>query len=240
MRRVRLGRAFGPGRIVEFLRLIATGDSMIFQARELANARRHRSRAKVFHGQIESDVAIKIAIGRIARITFRGAPDLPAGIAIARKYRRARRRKARRIDGATRTRLPEHQAMRIDDEPAQVRFLHDRFQPRRVGAFRQPESRRITAEYGPIDIAPGQDLGPHRFRRWLQERKQTVRGRRRHDLEASFIPKFPKLAQEIAPALQEPESAVGKSCVIKFRKRPERFIVAIALYFARGQVNRAG
>ena len=36
---------------------------------------------------------------------------------------------AGRIDRAARSGFAEHQAMRIDDEPAQVCFLHDRFEP---------------------------------------------------------------------------------------------------------------
>ena len=141
---VRLRRFFRRLAIIQFFFFPASGDPMIFHPGEFSLSA--RDWPQMFHRKIETSVTIKFAIGGIARITLVRAPDLPAGVAIARKHRWARGRKARRIDGAAWAGLPEHEAMRIDDEPAQVGFLQNRFKTRRIGAFRQPATGGGTAE----------------------------------------------------------------------------------------------
>ena len=64
-------------RIRLFLRLSA-GDAMIFDAGEAAMVRRGQMRFDVVEIQIETDVAVEIAIVRVAGITFVPAPDLAA------------------------------------------------------------------------------------------------------------------------------------------------------------------
>ena len=85
-------------------------------------------REKIFERAIKADVAVEIAIDWIARITFRRAPDLSAAIAVTSERSRTVGGVARSIDGLARARLAENQAVRIENEPAQVRLLHDGFE----------------------------------------------------------------------------------------------------------------
>ena len=118
---VRVRHFFGRRAIVKFLLVAATGDAVIFDADKFAHAA--RDKIDIFERKIESDVAIEIPIGRIARITFLRAPNLTARFAIARENGRPGRGKIRRVNRAARTRFAEHHAVRVENGPADVRFL---------------------------------------------------------------------------------------------------------------------
>src|SRR5690242_17264987 len=68
MHGVRISGYFSRGAIVQILVFFSSGNAVIFHAGKFANAARDWS--KMFERQIKPDVAIKFAIGRIARITF--------------------------------------------------------------------------------------------------------------------------------------------------------------------------
>src|SRR5438128_11957101 len=87
--------------------------------------------------KIESDIAVKFAIRRIARITFLRTPNLAAGIAIARERSRTGRRVTRRINRALRCRRSKQQSVRLKNKPADIRFLQHRLESGGVGAFGQ-------------------------------------------------------------------------------------------------------
>ncbi len=95
----------------------------------------------------------------VARITFLGTPDLAGGFGVTPKRSHAGRREDRGEDPVPWPGLTEHQAMGIHDKPADIGFLEMLFDPRRVGAFRQPDPARITPETGPVMIAGDHDLG---------------------------------------------------------------------------------
>src|SRR6516162_2020356 len=69
-------RVFGRRSVIKLFLIAASGDSMIFYAREFSGSARDRS--QMFHGQIETDVVIKIPISWIARIAFVRTPNLAA------------------------------------------------------------------------------------------------------------------------------------------------------------------
>src|SRR5205085_9781920 len=112
---------------------------------------------------IEAYVAIKFAVRRIARITFFRAPDLPARIAIASERSWTGRRVTRRIDRALRLRISKEQTVRIQNEPANVRFLQNRIDPRRVSAFGQPKTVWTDSEKIDICVAADENLGARSF-----------------------------------------------------------------------------
>src|SRR5439155_2411382 len=124
--------------------ITASGDPVIFHAGEFSVPTRDWS--QMFHGQIETDVAIKIPVGRIAWITFVRAPDLPARITIARKSRWPRWRITRRINRAAGLRFSKQQAVCLQNEPANICFLKNCLQPGRISTFWQPKSRRLCGE----------------------------------------------------------------------------------------------
>jgi len=102
-----------------------------------------KKRYRVDHlieGKIEADVSVKIAISRITWITFFRAPDLLAGIAVARKRGGPCQRVIRRVNRRVRLRIAEYQTVGIEDKPTQVRFLQHRVHSWNVGTLRQPKS----------------------------------------------------------------------------------------------------
>src|SRR5881392_1207743 len=118
---MRLGHSGSCARIVKLLLSVPPRDAMIFDPGKFSN-RRGQSRPEMFERKFETDVAIKFAISRIARITLGRAPDLPARIAIARENRGPGWREAGRVNRTARSRLAKHQPVGVDDEPAHARF----------------------------------------------------------------------------------------------------------------------
>src|SRR5262245_52983922 len=96
---------FGCRSVIELFLIAGVGDSVVLDAGELSGSTRDRS--QMFHWQIETDVAIKFPVYRIAWITFLCAPDLATGFGIAGESRRPRWCIAGSVNGATRARCSE-------------------------------------------------------------------------------------------------------------------------------------
>src|SRR5689334_18817412 len=118
---MRVRGSFRGRTIVQLLRFFFSSDAIVFNPGEFSDAARHW--AQMFHRKVETDVAIKFAISRMPRVTFFRAPDLPARISITRKSRGARGGVTRRVNGPLRLGIPKKQAVRVEDEPAEIRFL---------------------------------------------------------------------------------------------------------------------
>ena len=164
MFRVRARRALGPSALVNFLLRFAAGDAVIFQTGEARNFRR-RIGKDVIGWEIETRVAIKFAIDRRARVTRLRAPDFPARDRIAREGGGPSRGEAGRVDGAARPRFCEGKRVRVENKPAQILRLQQRFQAGRVGAFREPEADRVRVENAAINVTTDSDLRTNRFAR---------------------------------------------------------------------------
>jgi hypothetical protein len=89
--------------------------------------------------------------------------------------------------GVAWARVTEHQPVGVDDEPAQVCFLHDALQTGCVSAFRQPETCGIRAEGASVRVAANENLRADRLGRLREQRQQPVRRSGRHDFEETFI-----------------------------------------------------
>src|SRR4029077_6702148 len=83
--------------IVKVFFRAAPGNSMIFHAGKFSDSA--CDWAEMFEREIKTNVTIKFAIYRVARVTFVCAPNLPTRIAIARKGSRTCRRENRRVNG---------------------------------------------------------------------------------------------------------------------------------------------
>src|SRR5207237_4633089 len=94
MRGMRVSSFFSLSSIVKLLLHFASSDAVIFHTGKFSHAA--RDRPQMLEWKIESDIAVKFAIRRIARITVLRTPHLAAGIAIACQRRRTRRRVTRR------------------------------------------------------------------------------------------------------------------------------------------------
>src|SRR5690349_18542253 len=74
------------------------GDAEVFDAEVAAYAVAVQIRLDVIVVAVEAEVAVELAVVHVAGITDLGAPDLLAGLNIARKRSDARRRDDRRVD----------------------------------------------------------------------------------------------------------------------------------------------
>ena len=131
--------------------------------------------------KIESDVAVKFPIRRIARITLLRTPNLAARIAIARESSRTCRRVTRRINRALRCRSSKQQSVRVKNKPADIRFLQNRVESGRVGAFGQPKTGWLGMKNIDMNVATDENLRAGRFARLLVNQRQQTVGRRAGD-----------------------------------------------------------
>ena len=121
MARVFACRHFCRRTIINFFRLIPTGHAVIFNAGKLWAV---RGEWRKFLGrQIESNVTVEIAIIGVSGIARLYAPNLPAGIDIARERSRPRRSVARSKCSAFGSRLGVFERMCVNHKPADVLFL---------------------------------------------------------------------------------------------------------------------
>src|SRR5947209_5739216 len=92
-------------------------DAVVFDSGEGALLRRRQVWTQIIEIEIESDVAIEIAVARIARVAPFPAPDLPCGIRIASKRSQPARRNDRRKNGRAGARMRVKDAVSIENEP---------------------------------------------------------------------------------------------------------------------------
>ena len=238
--RVRIDGAERPVAMVEFLVRAAPGDAVIFQPREAPHAVRRQEVAEVFRREIEADVAVEIAIGRVARVALLRAPDLPAGVPVAPKRRRTRRGESGRVDRVTRPRIPKHDPVRIDHEPAQVRLREHPVEAGGVGAFRQPDAARVAAEGRAVVVPRDEDLRAHRLGELLHERQKAVRRRAGDDLEHAAILQRGECGDHVAmPALHVVAPALEQPVVVEARRLLQLALPRRALHLAPCQLDRA-
>src|SRR5438874_4996049 len=91
-----VGRAPCGRPIINFLRALAPGNAMVFDPGESPDLRRRQIRTHVIEIEVEPDVAVEIAIARIAGVPFVPAPDLFGRIEVASEGSNAVRREDRR------------------------------------------------------------------------------------------------------------------------------------------------
>ena len=114
-------RIFGCRSVIQLFLIAASGDPMVFYAGEFSGSARDRS--QMFHGQIETDVAIKFPVSWIARIAFVRTPDLAARSGITCEGRWPCWCITGSVNGAAWARRSKEQPVSVDNEPAKIRFL---------------------------------------------------------------------------------------------------------------------
>src|ERR1035441_9253768 len=128
----------------------AAGDAIILDTGEAALARRGQMRLQVVQIEVEADVAVEVAVARVARVTGVPAPDLAGGIRVAAKGGDAVGREDR---GKRRVAWPwpgVQNAVCIGDEPAKVGLLQHILQALHIGALRQPDAPRLATKTAPV------------------------------------------------------------------------------------------
>ncbi len=129
-------------------------------------------------------------------------------------------------------------AVRVENEPADVRLLQKSFDAGDVGAFRQPDAARVAAKATPVMVARGQDLRADGRRMVRQQRQQSVRRGGGDDFNPAFVLKFSERGDEVAP-VRIPCVADGREAVVI---HPGEFAVGAvpvsAVDFLFGEVNQ--
>src|SRR5438093_13587527 len=133
MRRMFRGRVFGRRAIIQLFLVPTSGNPVIFHTGKFSCSA--RDWFQMLHGKIKTNVTIKFPISWISRIAFVRAPDLPTRVAVARKCRRSRWCVTGCVDRAARARFSKQQAVGVENEPANIRFLPQRSQTGNVRAF---------------------------------------------------------------------------------------------------------
>jgi len=192
-----VGRGHGPGPVVDLF-VGGSGDAVIFETRVAAAACIGQHGAQIFLRQFHADVAIEIPVGRIARISLAGAPDLLARLAVTPENGGTGGREIRRVDGKARARLAIHEAVGVHDEPAEVCLLQDGIDARDIAALGQPNSPRVAAEALAVLVAADEDLCAHRLGDDLHEREEPVRGGAGDDFDDAVLLELGKGADDIA------------------------------------------
>src|SRR6266567_8998820 len=107
-----------PGRpVVNPFFPFAAGNRVIFEAGKAPRAGHGQVRFYVVVVEVEPDVAVKIAVARVARIPFLFAPDLPRRIEIPAERRQAVLGEEGREHPVARPRVRVQNPVGIDDEP---------------------------------------------------------------------------------------------------------------------------
>src|SRR5215468_3542943 len=114
-------RIFGCRSVIQLFLTARASDPMVFHAGEFSDSA--ADRPQMFHRQIETNVAIKFPVRWIARVAPMRTPYLAAGVGIACESSWPRWRITWGVNGSTRARCSEEQAVCVDNEPAKIRFL---------------------------------------------------------------------------------------------------------------------
>ena len=80
--------------------------------------------------------------------------------------------------------------MRVENEPADVRFLQKFFYPVHIGAFGQPDAGRVAPKATAVVVAGGQNLRANGRRMIRQQRQQRVRGGGCDDFDPALVLKL--------------------------------------------------
>src|SRR6266568_3785808 len=150
--------------------------------------------------EIETNVAVELAVTRVARIASLPAPDLRGRIGVATERGEAGRRDERSKNSKPRLRTRVQNSMGVNNEPADVGLLQNRFHPLRVSAFRQPDAARVPAEAILVMVAGHKDLRANGRRMIGQQRQERVRGSAGDDFQLTQVLKFAKCSYEVTVA----------------------------------------
>src|SRR5258708_11786843 len=101
---------------------------------------RRQARLDIFEIQIVTNIAIEVAITRVARISLLPAPNLARGLGVSAKCHQSGRSDDRRVSPLLRARIGQLQPVRFHDEPLNSCFAQHIFDDPCVRALRQPET----------------------------------------------------------------------------------------------------
>src|ERR1035437_1064281 len=125
--------------------------------------------------EVEADVAVEVAVARVARVTGVPAPHLPGGIGVAAKGGDAVGCEDGRKRCVTWLWPRVQNAVRISNEPMEVGLLQYIVQAFHISALRQPDAPGLAAKAAPVMVARYQHLCAQGRRMIGQQRQERVR-----------------------------------------------------------------
>ena len=145
----------------------------------------------------------------------------------------------RRKGAETRPRFRVQHAVRVEDEPADVRLLQKLFDPLHVGAFRQPDAARVAPETTAVMVARGQNLRAEGRRMVRQQRQQSVRGGGGDDFNPAFVLELLEGVDQIAAAGAPGVADLAETVMIHPGEFVERAVPVGAVDFLFRQFDQA-
>ena len=158
-------------------------------------------RLDVVERQVEADVAVEVAVVRVARVALLGAPDLLGRLHVAAEGGDAARAVERRVDAVDRAAIGEQDAVRVDEEVADRRLAQQLVDARDVAALAEPHAARAVAEVALVEIGGDVDLGADGGPVAVHEREEGVRRGRGDHLDAAGLLE-PRKARTRLPSWQ--------------------------------------
>src|SRR5260221_2219343 len=184
------GHAQRSRSVVNGFLLLRTRDAMVLLTGERALSGARHVGFDVIVIQVKPDVPVEIAVMDVARIAFVFAPDLAGRFEVAAKGGDAIGGENGGEYPIARARPGVKQAVGVDDEPAEVRFLQRGLHSLDVGAFGQPDAARFATKTLRIMVAGDEDLGADRGRVTGQQRQHRMSGGACDDLQLSGFLEF--------------------------------------------------
>ena len=197
--------------VVDFFLLGSAGDFVILDAKMAADAGFVQVRLEVFEVQVETDVAVKLAVVVIAGVTLDGGPHLFRRLGIAGQDRHtALGAEDWSVDAVLGPRLGIEKAVGVGEEVADTRVAQQLIDAVDVAAFGQPVPCGRLPKWQ--SNSPRQlNLGVHRLFVVIHQRQKTVRGSAGDDFELAAFKKPAKTVQEIVFVLLNKDVAAAGS-----------------------------
>ena len=175
---------------------LVVGDGVVLDARVHPDALRVHVRADVVHRQVEADVAVEVAVERVAGVALLGAPHLLRGLGVAAEGGHAGGAVDRRVDAVHRRPVGVLQGVGVDQEVADAGLAQQLVAARDVAALAQPHAARAPAQVLLVEVRRGVDLGAHGRPVAVHHGEEGVGGGRGDDLHP---PRVLQLAEGAAP-----------------------------------------
>ena len=186
------------------LRHVAARDPVILQAQMLSLSVRVEIRLQIFKRKVPADIAVKLAVNVISRISDLRAPYLLACLNVACKNGRSVRTYDRCVHAVFRPRIAVKYRVRIAYKILDAGVFQKIFDPGFVRGFGQPDSARLPAKVLFVIRNRDLDLRPACLRCRYQ-RQKPMRCAASDDLDNAFFLKLAKSVDKISTVTVVPK-----------------------------------
>ena len=199
--------------IVDVLLAAGAGHAVVLETGRDPDPGCRQERVEILEREIETQVAVKVAIEGVAGVAFDGAPHLARRLGVAAEGGHACGRDDRCEGGVERSRRRFEEPVRLDQEPANAVACEDLLEARYIAAFRQPEAERVTAEEAPVLVDSDRDLRLDRGGLRAQCGQEPVGRSAGDDLETTRLLVSPEGRDEFAAQGLDEERARARQQV---------------------------